>query len=223
MSDFKESTEYQRKTWNSVADLWHKYRQSPMKEVKEFLKPFKKGKDVYILDLCCGSGRHFCKIEGEFYGVDFSEKMIKHAEDDIEKRNLKVALQVAPAHDLPFNDDYFDAVVFASGLHCIETKHRSKALQEVKRVLKPGGKVIITVWNRYQPRFISKDKVAYVPWKKDGKKHLRYYYLFTKTELKKLVEDNGLIVDTVEGSENKAFKRFSRNIVLVAHKALEKL
>ncbi len=219
MSDFKESTEYQQKTWDSVADLWHKYRQRPMKEAKEFLKPFLKGKDARILDLCCGSGRHFTRIEGEYYGVDFSEQMIKHAHNDVKKRNLKISLKVALAYKLPFENNYFDAIIFTSGLHCIETKHRIKVLEEIKRVLKPDGKVFITVWNRYQPRFLSKDKIAYVPWKKDGKKHLRYYYLFTKSELKKLVEDNGLIVDTVAGSENKAFKRFSRNIVLVAHKA----
>ena len=65
----------QEKVWNTIAEKWAEYRKKPVPEVIKFLKN-KSGK---ILDLGCGSGRHFLSGK-KIYGIDFSDKMLKLAE-----------------------------------------------------------------------------------------------------------------------------------------------
>ncbi len=69
--------EIQAKVWDKIAKLWHKYRDRPIPEVVNFLQG-KKGK---ILDLGCGSGRNFIKLDAELYAVDFSSEQLKHARE----------------------------------------------------------------------------------------------------------------------------------------------
>ena len=55
----------QEQVWDEISKVWKGYRCRPVDEVVDFLRN-KKGK---ILDLCCGAGRNFIKIEGNFYDV----------------------------------------------------------------------------------------------------------------------------------------------------------
>ena len=81
----------QQKVWNKIALEWNKFRIKPLKEVQEFLKN-KKGN---ILDLGCGTGRNFIKINGLIYGIDFSSKMIKFAKINAEKKDIKVETSIS--------------------------------------------------------------------------------------------------------------------------------
>tara|TARA_Y100000310_G_scaffold270743_1_gene284758 strand:+ start:480 stop:830 length:351 start_codon:yes stop_codon:yes gene_type:complete len=67
----------QQEVWEGVALKWAEFRTRPVEEAKEFLKG-KKGK---VLDLGCGSGRKFIKGNVEFYGIDFSKKLLKIAKE----------------------------------------------------------------------------------------------------------------------------------------------
>ena len=87
-------------------------------------------------------------------------------------------------------------------------------------MLKPGGEAFITVWNRWQPRFWFGGKEVAVPWRTKGKTLERYYYLFSYTELKKLVKEAGFSVlkSFPESSYRYPIKFFSRNICLLVRK-----
>src|SRR3989338_5795420 len=89
---------------------------------------------------------------------------------------------------------------------------RGECLEEMKRVAVPGSLVLMTVWNKDQPRFVLSGKEITVPWA--GKE--RYYYLFTKAEFRKLLEEHGFEIISVRGSHDKAFKLFPRNIIALA-------
>ena len=62
----------QEQVWDEIAKVWKGYRCKPVDEVVDFLRN-KQGK---ILDLCCGAGRNFIKIQGNYYGVDFSQEVV---------------------------------------------------------------------------------------------------------------------------------------------------
>jgi ubiquinone/menaquinone biosynthesis C-methylase UbiE len=100
--------ENQEKIWDSIAEKWFLYRDKPFKEVTDFLKD-KTGK---VLDFGCGSGRHFLKKEGlEFYGVDFSKKMLKLAKKKSEQINLKIVLKKS-SDKIPFKENFFDFLIY---------------------------------------------------------------------------------------------------------------
>ena len=178
----------QEQTWDEISGKWDEYREKPMPEVARFLKN-KKGK---ILDLGCGSGRHFVKNKGIIYGIDFSEKMVKFAKKKAKKSGIKVIVKKESADDLHFEDNFFSSAIFIATLHCIETaEKREKALRELFRVLEPGSEALITVWSRNHEALKNKNKEDKIPWKVNDKVYYRYNYIYYKPELEELLKKVG--------------------------------
>ena len=179
----------QKQVWDAIAPEWYEFKVGkPSPFVEEFLGKQKKGSK--ILDLGCGAGRHFYKTEAEIYAVDFSDEMIKYAKLHAKKLKIKnVNFFVAEAWKLPFEDNLFDVVLLISVMHCIQTKeHRQQTLKEVFRVLKSGGKVWLSNWNKESSRFKNKNKEDIVKWRDKGE---RFYYFYTEKELQKEIEKAG--------------------------------
>ena len=90
---------------------------------------------------------------------------------------------------MPFKNNFFDYALMLASLHHIETKEkRFKSLEELHRILKNNGIALITVWNKWQLRFLFSKKNAYIKWKVKDKIYYRYYYLFNYFELKNLIK-----------------------------------
>lgn len=205
----------QEKVWDSIAFGWETYRIKPIDEVVNFLRD-KKGK---ILDFGCGGGKHFPYINGEIYGVDFSKEMLKFAKELANKNNLKVNLTKTEADNLPFENDFFDSIIFIAVLHCIpKEEKREKTLKELFRILKPKSESLITVWNYNQPRFINSEKESFIPWKHDGKEYERYYYLYEKDEFVDLLKEVGFEIVKVSDKENPNGFYSKRNIDIIVRK-----
>lgn len=101
-----------------------------------------------ILDVACGYGELSYKISNKFkcnvYGIDLSQNLIKKAtEINQEAGNSKCHFSVANAESLPFDDDFFDGVISSSALE--HFTNDETALNEIKRVLKPNGNIVMTV------------------------------------------------------------------------------
>lgn len=124
------------------------------------------------------------------YLVDFSEKMIELAKEKAKKKKISAEFVVADLTKLPFEDNFFDAAIFISSLHCIEgEKNREKAVKELFRVLKKGAQVEVGVWNKQSNKFRNaKSKERFVNWRDKG---ARYYYLYDDKEIYKLFEKAG--------------------------------
>jgi len=99
-------------------------------------------------------------------------------------------------------------------------EEKQTALNELRRVLKPGGEAFITVWNRWQPRFWFSQRHIDMPWRTRSQILYRHYYLFSYPELEKLVKKAGFEVlkSSPESSYRLPVKLFSRNICLLVRK-----
>jgi ubiquinone/menaquinone biosynthesis C-methylase UbiE len=64
------------------------------------------------------------------------------------KAGVDVAFQNAPAQALPFPDAQFDAVLSTVMLHHLPRKAREQCAGEIRRVLKPGGRVLVVDFAR---------------------------------------------------------------------------
>ena len=203
----------QAKVWDQAAHLWDKYKVKAYGSHTNLLNKFITNRDKKVLDLGCGSGRNFFKFKGTIYGVDFSSKMLKLAKENAEERGIKVELKKAEAHNLKFfKDNFFDKALYIAAIHCLITPlKRKRSLQELYRVLKPGGKAIITSWNKDSTRWKSKPKEKMVSWNIGESKVWRYYYLYSYDELKSLVESIGFKVKKISPEK-------SRSIAMIVEK-----
>jgi len=101
-----------------------------------------------VLDVGCGTGtlaiaakRHVGPT-GSVYAIDASPEMIARASRKARKAGIEVLFKSALAEALPFPDAYFDAVLTTLMLHHLPRKARQQCAREIRRVLKPRGRVL---------------------------------------------------------------------------------
>ncbi len=121
---------------------------------------------------------------GSIIGVDISEGMLAVGRVKVAKKGLNelIQLQRGDSENLPFEDNSFDAITVAFGVRNFE--HLSKGLDEMQRVLKPGGKVVILEFSR--PRIFPIRQLYdfyfryFCPWwgKVVSKDNAAYRYLY---------------------------------------------
>ncbi|MEH2198349.1 class I SAM-dependent methyltransferase [Nostoc sp.] len=94
--------------------------------------------DTQVLDLCCGSGQttHFLvKSSQNVTGLDASPKSLQRAQLNVPEASYVEAF----AEEMPFADNLFDVVHTSVALHEMQPQQLRKIMNEVYRVLKPGG------------------------------------------------------------------------------------
>jgi demethylmenaquinone methyltransferase/2-methoxy-6-polyprenyl-1,4-benzoquinol methylase len=114
-----------------------------------------------VLDIAGGSGdlsRLFAKkvgSSGEVILTDINASMLSVGRDRLIDEGLTIPALQCDAEKLPFPDNYFDCVCVAFGLR--NMTHKDKALAEMQRVLKPGGRLLVLefsqVWKPLAPLY----------------------------------------------------------------------
>ncbi len=106
-----------------------------------------------ILDIATGTGDVAIEFAEQhkdisIIGVDFSEAMLEAAKKKVAAKGLEssITFQYGDALALPFQNNQFDVITMAFGIRNVE--NCAKALEEMKRVLKPGGRMLILEFSK---------------------------------------------------------------------------
>jgi len=101
-----------------------------------------------VLDIGCGTGSLAISAKrrvgpsGRVEGIDASPEMIARARKKATKAGVDVAFTNGVVEALPFPDGYFDAVLSTLMLHHLPRDARRQCARQMRRVLKPGGRVL---------------------------------------------------------------------------------
>jgi demethylmenaquinone methyltransferase/2-methoxy-6-polyprenyl-1,4-benzoquinol methylase len=133
-----------------VDRLWRKKAIGQLKEVNPQL----------LLDVATGTGDvaiMTCRLLSpkKIIGIDISKGMLELGRQKIEKLGLSgsIELQEGDSETINFGDNSFDAVTVAFGVRNFEDLR--KGLQEMLRVLKPGGKLVVLEFSKPKYRFFN--------------------------------------------------------------------
>jgi len=143
------------KSWNSVWEKifstrkWGQYPETTVIRfiAKNFLSS-PKSKQIKILDLGCGVGAHSWYLARErfsVYGIDGPPIAIKLAKIKLKKEKLKAKLVIGDIINLPYQDNFFDAVIDSATIQHNSLVNIKIILKEIYRVLKPKGKIFSTM------------------------------------------------------------------------------
>lgn len=142
----------QRYGWDKAAGFYETYwlRQLEPAQTK-LLEMIHLRKGERILDVACGSGlvsfraAAMVGTEGSVLGTDISEGMVDVARKRVVDANqTHIQFSRADAEDLSLDEGVFDVVLCSLGLMYIPDP--MKALEQMRRVLKPGGRSAVSVW-----------------------------------------------------------------------------
>ena len=101
-----------------------------------------------VLDVGCGTGtlaiaaKRRVGPRGTVCGIDAAPEMIARAEKKARKAGAEVRFKNTLAEALPFSTAQFDVVLSTVMLHHLPKKVRQQCVQEIRRVLKPGGRLL---------------------------------------------------------------------------------
>jgi demethylmenaquinone methyltransferase/2-methoxy-6-polyprenyl-1,4-benzoquinol methylase len=105
-----------------------------------------------VLDIAGGTGdlaKAFARQAGptgEVWLTDINESMLRVGRDRLLNKGVNTPTLLCDAEKLPFADNYFDRVSVAFGLR--NMTHKELALAEMRRVLKPGGKLLVLEFSK---------------------------------------------------------------------------
>ncbi len=206
----KNSTDFlkrNRDIYNVIAPYFSDTREFVWDDLAVFHEYIQDGDS--ILDVGCGNGRVYQLFENlqvSYTGIDQSDALIGIAKEKFPK----VAFDVGEMTTLPYPDHSFTVVLCVAAFNHLPDEHtRLQTLAEMKRVLKPGGVILMTNWNVLSDnaeKYIEKGKWqiveddrqdVLVPWLTPEGKKLgdRYYHGYEISELYDLCIRAGMVVE----------------------------
>jgi 2-polyprenyl-3-methyl-5-hydroxy-6-metoxy-1,4-benzoquinol methylase len=153
---------------------WHEQvRQYDVEPFAMHLYGFNRHQGERVLDVGCGIGwlcRHFARNDAQVTGVDITRRGLELTSQRVCQEGLDCDLVQASAELLPFETDSFDFVTCAGVLH--HTPDALQGVREIHRVLRPGGRAMISLYHRNWllsksmwplTRFLIRTCLGYVP------------------------------------------------------------
>lgn len=161
MNEFEQISQQQKESWNKFSAGWKKWNEQTMSFLKpigdkiiEFIKP--EGSQT-ILDIASGTGEPGLSIAtmlegGKVVMTDIAEDMLAIAKENAASRSIvNTETIVSDVSNLPFDNNSFDSISCRFGYMFFPDMQM--AANEMNRVLKPSGKIAISVWNIPEKNF----------------------------------------------------------------------
>lgn len=163
------------------------------------IRMFRPSKGMSILDVGCGTGSHlemYQRYKCNLYGLDLSPSMLSVAR---ERLGNTAQLDLGDATNMPYDDKKFDLVMSMLSLHEMSPGTRAAVLQEIKRVLRDDGWVLLIDFHPgpYQPLqgWVSK-LIIFFSELAAGREHFRNHRKFLAAGgLSTLIDQHGLRVE----------------------------
>lgn len=150
-----------------------------------------------VLDVCCGTGdqvSHYEQKGAIATGVDQNLNMIELAERNRKRKGLKQStFRLVSATELPFPDGYFDCASISLGLHEMEREERSRAVTEMKRVVKREGVLMFIDFQVPLPRNFMAYLIRGVEFIAGRENHKRFRDYLAQGGLRQILQEARLI------------------------------
>lgn len=168
---------YVHDVYSHIADDFSRTRHSIWPRVQSFIDAIPMAQSC--LEIGCGNGKNLLPLHARnisCIGIETCPEFI-----DICK-NQGLTVFHADCCKLPFTDAVFDYAMSIAVFHHLSTKkRRESAIKEMIRILRPGGKGLISLWsveNQLHRNFTPGDNL--VSWKYKDEEFHRYYHIYTR-------------------------------------------
>jgi SAM-dependent methyltransferase len=201
-----------KSTYNKIATQFSASRSYIWPDLKPFLDDVPEKANV--LDLGCGNGRLLLGLpkEIDYLGIDESESLLGKAKELHPSNNFLEGniTDESTWNNIPKYDYIFCIAVIH---HLPSHKEHLYLLKQIKKHLKPNGKVLITAWNLWKPKIIKHHfthNSLKLKLKTFNLKNLeipfqgipRFHFAHTKPYLERLVRESGMVLIVDKGTRN---------------------
>lgn len=120
---------------------------------KELRRQAKVQPGMCVLDLACGTGTLTVALQreqpdAEIHALDGDERILTTARQKAQVAGAQIRFTKAVSTAMPYGDEFFDLVVTSLFFHHLTRENKKKTLQEIFRVLKPGGRLLVADWGK---------------------------------------------------------------------------
>ena len=207
-----EPTGDPRATYDRIASHFAQTREYAWPEVEAFVA----GRSATrALDVGCGNGRHteaLAARAGTAVGVDLSRGLLDEAVARARERGFDDAAAFVPgdAAALPLRDDAVDLAVYVAALHHLSPRERRiESLNELARVLAPGGVALVSAWSTAHDRFDRDEGFdTTVDWTLPGGETVpRFYHVYDPAEFREDLAESDLAVEETFTASGNCYAR----------------
>lgn len=189
-----ETTEQTKSFYNKIAkvyDAMANRSEEPLRKAGiEMLHPVP-GEE--ILEIGFGTGHSLIELaksvgrNGKIYGIDLSEKMLEVAQKRAKQENLEdiIELTSGDARHLPYAQESLNGVFMSFTLELFDTPDIIPVLNECKRVLQQGGRIVIVAMSRLSPDEV---RTKFFEW---VHRHFPHFFDCRPILVKQALEDAG--------------------------------
>ncbi|WP_058367485.1 class I SAM-dependent methyltransferase [Haloparvum sedimenti] len=203
-------------TYDRIAAHFAKTREYAWPEVESFLDGRRADR---ALDVGCGNGRHTELLAARAdtaVGVDVSRELLREAVARATERGFDAAFVHGDAAALPFADRSFGVATYVATLHHLPSREaRVRSLDEIARVLAPGGAALVSAWSTAHDRFAEAAPAGAdaeagfdttVDWTLPGGETVpRFYHIYAPAEFEADVAASALELRSLELSSGNCY------------------
>jgi len=199
-----------RSTYDRIAAHFSKTREYAWPEVEAFLDGRTAAR---ALDVGCGNGRHAEALADRadaVVGVDLSRELLREAVARARERGYHgtTSFVHGDAASLPIATDAVGLAVYVATVHHLPSREaRTRSLDELARVLAPGGTALVSAWSTAHDRFDRAEGFdTTVDWTLPGGETVpRYYHIYSPEEFEADLDESALRVVDVEISSGNCY------------------